>query len=100
MEINKKQQNNNNIPSSWINEFFGNHWSYNKIDPTQHTFFLKIWSYTLPFMAEAHGFKIMFVCCVFISTLASDKCDIKHCGENQGEICFALTCFMHYMHIF
>jgi hypothetical protein len=46
------------------------------------------------------GFNIVFVCCVFISTLVSDKCDIKHCGENQGEICFALTCFMHYMHIF
>jgi len=39
MEINKKQQNNNNIPSSLINEFFGNCQSYNKIDPTQHTFF-------------------------------------------------------------
>jgi len=38
MEINKKKQN-NNIPSSLINELFGNHHSYNKIDPTQHTFF-------------------------------------------------------------
>jgi hypothetical protein len=39
MEINKKQQNNNNILSSLINDFFGNHWSYNKIDFTKHTFF-------------------------------------------------------------
>jgi len=35
----KKKQNNNNIPSSLINELFGNHHSYNEIDPTQHTFF-------------------------------------------------------------
>jgi hypothetical protein len=48
--------------------------------------FLKIWYNTLLFMVEAHGFKIVFVCCVFISTSTSDKCDIKHYGENQGEI--------------
>lgn len=33
------QQNNNNNLSSLINEFFGNHQSYNKIDLTQRTFF-------------------------------------------------------------
>jgi hypothetical protein len=67
MEINKEQQNNNNIPYSLINEFFGNDWFYNKIDPTQHNFFEDLVLY-ITLMAEAHGFKdSVYVLCFHLN---------------------------------
>jgi hypothetical protein len=56
METNKKQQNNNNIPSFLSMNFLATIGFITKL--TLHNIpFLKFWSYTLPFMAEAHGFR-------------------------------------------
>jgi hypothetical protein len=80
---------------------------YNKIDPMQHAFLEDMVLYIakgyhpLSFVKNPWlKCKVLRQCSHVVLTSIGDKCDTKHCGENQVEICSTFTCFLHYMHIF
>jgi hypothetical protein len=96
-----------NILPFMIIEFFGYQQPYNKIDPMQHAFLENMVLYIAKgyhplFFVKNPWLKCMVLmeCSHVVLTSIGDKCDTKHCGENQGERCSTFTCFLHYMHIF
>jgi hypothetical protein len=108
MDLNKKQQRKGKISFLlWSLSFLVGSSLIIKLTLC-NTPFLKTWSYTLQKVAihcplfenPCLKCKVLRQRSHVVLTSVGDKCATKHWGENQGEICSTLTCFLHYMHIF